>query len=298
MAESTCRSSMNPRAQFSATGVRTSHRAATVNAAPDARIAGDGRRARRSPGEAPWSWAEGVAIAARLTFRSRIGRAVAQPYYRCVKPHFCLYSDANLVINEFNGKYSKVGEEVKRFVERNSNKLSVFYGAGRDALRDKLHTKNDFFRMMNRFVRSPYFQGLVESESSIERERNGIQTFDLRQPGVKHEPGNGFPGFLKKVLTWRLRSVQQLGGAFVKNSLIDYHTVLIGDFEKMAFIKLEMLGRAKQSLMRTQIDGKDRLRGNVEPSRRDYRYYWSFNGEFWNDELGDYVFGLESQCHS
>ena len=33
-----------------------------------------------------------------------------------------------------------------------------------------------------------------------------------------------------------------------------------------------------------------------KPSRRDDQYYWSFNGEFWNDELGDYVFGLESQC--
>ena len=37
-------------------------------------------------------------------------------------------------------------------------------------------------------------------------------------------------------------------------------------------------------------------RGRSDVPRRDYQYFWSFNGEFWNDELGDYVFGLESEC--
>jgi hypothetical protein len=89
-----------------------------------------------------------------------------------------------------------------------------------------------------------------------------------------------------------------LGGAFVKNSLMDYHAQLIADFDKMAFIKLEMLKQAKDALIYKNVQSKNgkRERGDVEPSRRDYQYYWSFNGEFWNDELGDYVFGLESQC--
>ncbi len=96
---------------------------------------------------------------------------------------------------------------------------------------------------------------------------------------------------------WRERSIQLLGGAFVKNSLIDYHASLIADFEKMSFIKLEMLSRAKDKLLGRKSGG-DRFRGSIEPSRRDDQYYWSFNGEFWNDELGDYVFGLESECNS
>jgi cytoplasmic iron level regulating protein YaaA (DUF328/UPF0246 family) len=87
---------------------------------------------------------------------------------------------------------------------------------------------------------------------------------------------------------------------FVKNSLIDYHSQLISNFEKMAFIKLEMLKRAKDQLVYKNSPHKNGLRdwGNEKPHRQDYQYYWSFNGEFWNDELGDYVFGLESQCGS
>ena len=82
---------------------------------------------------------------------------------------------------------------------------------------------------------------------------------------------------------------------YVKNSLMDYHQELISNFEKMSFIKLEMLKRAKDLLVYKHPTG-DRSWGNVIPARREYQLYWSFNGEFWNDELGDYVFGLESEC--
>ncbi|HLD99778.1 MAG TPA: hypothetical protein VJB59_05935 [Bdellovibrionota bacterium] len=213
----------------------------------------------------------------------------------------CLYQDANQVINEFNEKYTRVGEEVKRFVEMNSNNLKTFHELGKNALSRSLYTKNDFHRLANRFVRSPYFQNLVAAERDVGGELNAVRQFDHMQPGVSHEPGKGFPGFLEQVLGWRLKSIQLLGGAFVKNSLIDYHSALIADFEKMAFIKLEMLRQAKDKLIykNSQLArGDDRGRGNMRPSRRDYQYYWSFNGEFWNDELGDYVFGLESECQN
>jgi hypothetical protein len=209
----------------------------------------------------------------------------------------CLYADANDAVNEFNAKYTKVGEEVKRFVERNSSNLGAFFEAGKEALAQKLHAANDFNRMANRFVRGPYFQNLVAAERAIAVEAQAVPRFDAMQVGVAHEPGRGFPGFLEQVLRWRLRTVRLLGGAYVKNSFLDYHAALISDFEKMAFIKLEMLSRAKDKLLRRSAEG-ERSRGNIEPSRRDDQYYWGFNGEFWNDELGDYVFGLESECRS
>lgn len=207
----------------------------------------------------------------------------------------CLYDDANSVINEFNSKYTKVGEDVKRFVESSASNLPAFYEAGKKALQGPVHAKNDFNRMMNRFVRAPYFQNLVSAERGVQSERLAIKAF-TRNGAAGRDTDQGFPGFLDEVLDWRRKAVSQLGGAFVKNSLIDYHGVLIADFEKMAFIKLEMLGRAKERLVSKRASQGDRLRGNVEPSRRDDQYYWGFNGEFWNDELGDYVFGLESEC--
>jgi hypothetical protein len=207
----------------------------------------------------------------------------------------CLYSDANDVINEFNGRYNGIGEQVKHFVESNSKNLDAFYDVGKLALQDSIYSTDGFKPMLNRFVRGPYFAKLVRSERVITAELDGIRRF-----GGGADPGRGFPGFLNQVLNWRMRSVHMLGGMFVKNSLIDYHAQLISNFENMAFIKLEMLKRAKEQLIykNSRKTLGSREWGNQKPKRKDYQYYWSFNGEFWNDELGDYVFGLESQCGS
>lgn len=208
----------------------------------------------------------------------------------------CQYGDANETVNEFNAKYTSVGVEVKEFVERNANSMRAFYDLGKNALGASLYTKNLVYQLANRFVRGPYFQNLVSSEIQIIQEKEAIRRFDSMQPGVSHNLSEGFPGFLDEVLQWRVRSIYNLGGAFVKNSLIDYHAALLEDFEKMAFIKLEMLRLEKDKLIYKNASHSERSRGNVEPSRRDDQYKWSFNGEFWNDELGDYVFGLESEC--
>ncbi|MEK7689923.1 MAG: hypothetical protein AAB425_02770, partial [Bdellovibrionota bacterium] len=218
----------------------------------------------------------------------------------------CLYSDANAVVNEFNSRYGRLGEQVKDFVETNANDLGAFFNRGKKAVGEPLHTRDLFDQMLNRFVRSPYFMNLVVAERAVSSENTVIQRFaalgDLKSTPVR-DPGEGLTGFLEQVLKWRLKSIRFLGGAFVKNSLLDHHTQLISDFEKMQFIKLEMLRLAKDRLAGKtydpELDGEDgRSRGNRRPYRKDDQYYWSFNGEFWNDELGDYVFGLESECRS
>ncbi|MBC7693648.1 MAG: hypothetical protein H7222_17920 [Methylotenera sp.] len=234
--------------------------------------------------------------ALNFVFNTEVDVLSAQSYL-----NMCLYSDANDVINDFNQKYQKVGEEVKSFVEQNSNNLPAFFALGKEALATPLHTKNDLYRMMNRFIRGPYFPGLVVAERSVSRELLAIRQF--AQSSKQDASGKGFPLFLEQVMGWRYKTIRHLGGAFVKNSLMDYHSILIADFEKMAFIKLEMLGRAKDKILSSQrkipnSSSDMRGRGAVEPTRRNDQFYWSFNGEFWNDELGDYVFGLASECSS
>ena len=174
--------------------------------------------------------------------------------------------------------------------------LGGYYDQGKEAALASLASKRPLHRLMNRFVRSAAFQDWVRSERELAIEMGNIRQFSA---GIANlDPNSGsFGQFLKKVLDFRLQAIREMGGAFVRNSLLDYHEQLISQFEKVAFIKLEMLGRFKEKLMsRKALDGRERERGNVTPQRRDDQFFWSFNGEFWNDELGDYVFGLESEC--
>ena len=64
----------------------------------------------------------------------------------------------------------------------------------------------------------------------------------------------------------------------------------------MSYLKLEILSRRKDRLYSGVQDfGK---RGDIAYLQRSQKqYFWNFNGEFWADELGDYVFALKSECN-
>lgn len=201
----------------------------------------------------------------------------------------CLYKDANEAIEGYQERYESEGKGIKAFFEAHSQNLEDFYVAGERALSSSAASGVSW--VLSAYVRGPYFMGLSDEQKMIRRELQIIRKPELQE--------FGFSRFLEKVLEWRAQSIRTLGGAYIKNGLLDYYDEIISNLDKISFIKLEMLKRAKNELIfknRSSIQSGDRERGNVEPERRDYQYYWSFNGEFWNDELGDYIFGLESEC--
>ena len=59
--------------------------------------------------------------------------------------------------------------------------------------------------------------------------------------------------------------------------------------------QLEVLAQKKAKLYSFEKD--NRSRGDIKYiQRNEKQYFWDFNGEFWADELGDYVFALKSEC--
>ena len=231
--------------------------------------------------------------ALQFSFNTEVDVLMAQSYMA-----LCIYPDASKIIEEFNKSYAGVAKEVKTFVDTNSSDLLPYFNLGKEALSQKLHTDRKLYRFMNRFVRSPYFEALSLSQERVAAERIAIQRMDSSRAETSTGMSAGFPGFLSLVLDWRNRSIELLGGIFVKNSMIDYHQVLISDFEKMQFMKIDLLSHMKQKLMEPELASKaERNRGNRIPVRRDDQLLWTFNGEFWNDEIGDYVFALESECN-
>jgi len=105
---------------------------------------------------------------------------------------------------------------------------------------------------------------------------------------------------MRKVFISNLRESlllqRDLIGAYVRKSLHLAMDQLDKSFEGMTYIKLEVLGRAKQKLYFAS-ESESRSRGNVRYIKRNEKqYFWTFNGEFWADELGDYVFSLKSEC--
>ncbi len=230
--------------------------------------------------------------ALRFVFNSEVDVLMAQSYSA-----LCLYDDAARIIEEFHRRLGTLARDVREFLERHPDDPRAHFELGRRALKDRLHTDRVLHRFLNRFVRSPHFQSLSLSLDRIEAEKIAIERLDARRSDAKTGSDSGFPGFLNRALDWRLRTIQMLGGIFVRNSMIDHHQVLVSDLEKMQFMKIDVLSRQKERLLAPdRASTSERNRGNRKPERRDDQYLWSFNGEFWNDEIGDYVFALESEC--
>lgn len=230
--------------------------------------------------------------ALKFVFNTEIDVLMAQSYAA-----LCIYKDAAKIIDDFSRTYGNVAKEIKTFVETSQADMRPYYLLGRRALADKLHTDRLLHRFVNRFVRSPYYESLALSEDRAVAEKVAIQRMDASRPATSTGVGAGFPGFLNMALDWRIKTIQLMGGIFVRNSMVDYHQILISDFEKMQFMKIDILGHQKQKLMEPEAAAAtERSRGNRIPVRRNDQLLWTFNGEFWNDEIGDYVFALESEC--
>lgn len=232
-----------------------------------------------------------------FVFNSEIEVLRAQSYLQ-----LCLYKDANEVINQFSQKYGVLAKRLKTYIEKNSTDLKKFFEKGSKFLNRKLDQGDIFSHLVNRVVRVPYFQNLVFQENQIQEEMKAIQSFDRQSDDVRDRQRTGFPGFLRLVLSWRLKSIKELGGAYLQNSLLDHYQNLNDDFNKISFIKIEMLKQIKKNLVELDKDSspsvETRFRGDISPETKGYQYEWGFNGEFWRDELGDYVFGLQSQCRT
>ncbi len=211
----------------------------------------------------------------------------------------CMYEDVNKSVTEFNSRYGDVGIQMKSFISKNQNDLKSFFALARSAYSNKLHTQNELYRALNRVIRTPYFTNLISQEKTANKEIARVRAA-FGSNGKSTDYVSGFGGFLENVIQWRKKSIELLGGAFAKNSMIDLYQELLADFDKISYIKLDMLSKAKAALEHKQAMSADEngvmKKGKADINRKDYQYFWSFNGEFWLDELGDYVFSLESEC--
>jgi len=110
---------------------------------------------------------------------------------------------------------------------------------------------------------------------------------------------------LREVLVWRWQTAQEVGGQFVRERLATEYKSLLVNVSTIDIVKLEMLRRSRaqvEKLGDTLNVGEDewgqKKRGSLgRPGRRSNQYFWTFNGEFWADELGDYVFALRPECY-
>ncbi len=199
----------------------------------------------------------------------------------------CLYDDATREAEAFYTKYQRDSELLSRFIAKYKKDYKAFYLLAKSGLANSYPSNPLIKRVVKDINRDPSF---IEMFKNFNKGKEEIQKIkEVSDPKLRKLV---LATFKESLITQR-----DIIGAYVRKKMMAQEQKLIKSFEGMSYIKLEILSKQKSEIYSRGNQNQSRERGDFEyVKRNDKQYFWNFNGEFWADELGDYVFALKSEC--
>lgn len=200
----------------------------------------------------------------------------------------CLWDDSKKVVEQFYTDYEKDNLSYKKFINSLGKDYRQYYLLVKDRAEGKYRENKILSTALAQIGRDPAY---LELYSSFNSGRDEIEK-------LKSLPNDSLKVALNENLRESLSLQRNLIGSYIRGQLQLYSAQITRSFEDMSYISLEVLSKRKTELYDdVSLRAPGRARGNVAHLRRtDKQYFWTFNGEFWADELGDYVFSLKTEC--
>jgi hypothetical protein len=200
----------------------------------------------------------------------------------------CLWDDTKKTVESFYSEYEQPNIGYKKFIDSLGKDYRQFYLLVKEREEGKYSENKILSTALASIGRDPAY---LELYSAFSKGRDEIER-------LKALPNDGLKSALNENLKESLSLQRNLIGSYIRGQLQLYAAQVVRSFEDMSYIKLEVLSKRKNELYDdVSITDSGRARGNVANLKRtDKQYFWTFNGEFWADELGDYVFSLKSEC--
>lgn len=197
----------------------------------------------------------------------------------------CLYADAKKTVVEFNQQYFSDTKKFRKMMEDLKQNYSKYFGL--------IYRYEQFGKAPSDLMKI-LFDNI--NKEQVYKELRYQMISSLREmERVKANRQNSFTKFLNGNLFETTKSYQKITGSYIRSKLVSFYAQLYKAFEGMSYIKLEVLAQRKAKLY--SFNDESRSRGDLKyVERNEKQYFWDFNGEFWADELGDYVFALKSEC--
>ena len=229
-----------------------------------------------------------------VTYKAPIFTYIFNPEVEVLKAlsfmELCLWEDSKKIVEQFYTKYENDFESFKKNIDSMGKDYKQYYLLAKESSDGAAKNNGILNITLAGIVRDPAYLELYHSFNSG---RDEIEKMKL----IKNE---SFRSTLNENLKESLGVQRNLIGSYVRAQLQFNAAQISQSFEDMSYIKLEVLSKRKTELYENAplINGEgSRTRGNFSHVRKtDKQYFWTFNGEFWADELGDYVFSLKSEC--
>ncbi len=198
----------------------------------------------------------------------------------------CLYEDAKKTADEFYEGLLTPAKDLRALVMNHGKDYSYYY----NLMTDHEANRPSSSQLVDHILRS------IAKDAAYLEMRNALAGATAELGKVHHMKHTASSDSLERNLKIVMSEYHQVMGAYVRSGLVSKYAELYSAFQGMSYIKLEVLALRKERLYQTELNEGGK-RGDLKYiERNDKQYFWTFNGEFWADELGDYVFALRSEC--
>ncbi|MCK5884084.1 MAG: hypothetical protein KAG61_10360 [Bacteriovoracaceae bacterium] len=199
----------------------------------------------------------------------------------------CLWNDSSIIIQKYYSDYRKRSSELKKLLVHNKKSDSYFLKLALAPISkgEKLH---------------PYIRNLVtqvKKQIKFSMDYVPIKRAENELKHLKRFDNFVFTSYLQKKVS-QMANIKRIGlNQFIKRSMFDFINQIHRYSKEMFKIKLEIMSNQRSLIYQNKKLISKRSRGDIDNvQQKEKQHFWKFRGEFWADELGDYSFGLKSNC--
>lgn len=204
--------------------------------------------------------------------------------------NLCLWDDSMKVIDHFNEVYKPRAAALKEILGKNTSSNSYFL--------DLYYTEPEKRANLNPFIRNLINQ--TRKQIKFNLDLNSLKSAKEELALLKKlKEQNEFTLQLEENIQSTINFISAHMNYYIKKEIFSFINEIHKHSYSMFNLKLELLSKKRDDLYNAgkakNIDVRDRGDSTNIEIKND-QYFFDFNGSFWADELGDYSFGLSSQC--
>jgi tetratricopeptide (TPR) repeat protein len=206
----------------------------------------------------------------------------------------CRFSQVKESMRQFKRRYSPVYGDVKAMLNRYRGDPKGFYKLVYDYKRGRLPRFRKAEEIIKKLSLIDAFKGARDTIRFADREIDKLRRFrGWRESGLLSTLGSFLKSKKSAAVSNAGRRMFREGATYYRHLLdLSNQTKLI-----VAEMQLGKLQKLRSLINVGQEDDKVQFIGGLQKLKiNETLEYWPFEGEYWEDELGFYVFNMESRC--